>query len=90
MVVDNQGCGDQTDTQSPVDQSQTEVSTMGRASKTQSNPHSMAASTLLQLRNRAFNNTPFDSRDNVLGDSTRSDPVRLYGTGEGQPTYSRS
>ena len=90
-VVDNQGCGDQTDTQSPVDQSQTEVSTMDRASETQGNPHSMAASTLLQLRNRAFNNTPFDSRDNVLtGDSTRSDPVRLYGTGEGQPNYSRS
>ena len=57
-VVDNQGCGDQTDTQSPVDQSQTEVSTMDRASETQGNPHSMAASTLLQLHNRAFNNIP--------------------------------
>lgn len=83
-VVDNHGGGGQTNTQPPVDQNQTEVSVMGGASDTQStcNLQSTAAATLLQLHNGAFSNTHFDSREAFTDEITRSDPGRLYGTGD--------
>ena len=86
-VVDNQGSGDQADTQSPVDRNQTEVSVMGRASETQST--STAAATLLQLHNGTFSDTHFGSREPFTDENTRSDPGRTCGTGEGRPTYTR-
>ena len=87
MVVDNQGSGDQTDTQSPVDRNQTEVSVRGRASETQST--STAAATSLQLHNGTFSDAHFDSREPFTDGNTRSDPGRTCGTGEGRPTYTR-
>ena len=86
-VVDNQGSGDQADTQSPVDRNQTEVSVMDRASETQST--STATATLLQLHNGTFSDTHFDRREPFTDENTRSDPGRTCGTGEGRPTYTR-
>ena len=86
-VVNDQGSGDQTDTQSPVDRNQTEVSVMGRASETQST--STVAATLLQLHNGTFSDTHFDSREPFTDENTRSDPGRTCGHGEGRLTYTR-
>ena len=80
VVMETQGCGDQSDVQFSSDQRQIGHSSIGGASTLQTDPQFTAATSLLSLRTKSFPDISNGNTRNCLyGNQSRFDPCRLSG-----------